>query len=251
MNLSADERIVSPQSVCAKNRLHLGCGLTTPSGWINIDGSWNARLAKHPALRRIAHSLHLISADKLSVPWNSAIFIHDVRNPLPFPADSAEVVYSSHLLEHLYFEEAGELVRECFRVLAPGGVLRIVVPDLRAIIREYLGDGRIGGPSAESDALRPADRLNHRLLMRPPAPPKANCLYRVYTAWKDFHQHKWMYDADSLKALFESSGFTAVQEMSLHQSRITDIENVEQPSRIANGEGICVEGVKPPLDPPR
>jgi len=240
---------VCPQSVRTKNRLHLGCGLTTPAGWINIDGSWNARLAKHPVLRRVAHSLHLISADKLSVPWNPAVFIHDVRNPLPFPADSTEVIYSSHLLEHLYFEEARELVRECFRVLAAGGVLRIVVPDLRAIIREYLGDGRIGEPSAESDALRPADRLNHRLLMRPPGPPKANCLYRVYTALKDFHQHKWMYDADSLKALLESVGFTTVQEMSLHESRIADIEDVEQPGRVANGEGICVEGVKPPANP--
>ncbi|HLJ40209.1 MAG TPA: methyltransferase domain-containing protein [Candidatus Acidoferrales bacterium] len=240
---------MSSENACTKNRLHLGCGLTTPVGWINIDGSWNARLAKHPVLRRIVHSLHLISADKLSVPWDPAIFIHDVRLPLPFPPDSAEVIYSSHLLEHLYFEEAKELVRECFRVLAPGGVLRIVVPDLRAIIREYLGDGRIGEPSPESDALRPADRVNRRLLMRPPAPPNANWLYRVYTAWKDFHQHKWMYDADSLKALFESAGFATVQEMSLHQSRIADIEAVEQPSRVANGEGICVEGVKPPVNP--
>ena len=249
MNLPAAGEIVSSENAFTKNRLHLGCGLTTPVGWINIDGSWNARLAKHPVLRRIAHSLRLVSADKLSVPWNPAIFIHDVRNPLPFPADSAEVIYSSHLLEHLYFEEARELVRECFRVLTAGGVLRIVVPDLRAIVREYLGDGRIGEPSADPDSLRPADRLNHRLLMRPSAPPNANCLYRVYTAWKDFHQHKWMYDADSLIALLESSGFTAVREMSLHQSRIADIKDVEQPGRVANGEGICVEGVKPPVNP--
>ncbi|MHB8411006.1 MAG: class I SAM-dependent methyltransferase [Candidatus Acidiferrales bacterium] len=241
--------IVSSQSICTKNRLHLGCGLTTPDGWINIDGSWNARLAKHPVLRRIAHSLHLVSTDKLSVPWNSAIFIHDVRKPLPFPANSAEVIYSSHLLEHLYFEEAGELVCECFRVLTAGGVLRMVVPDLRAIVREYLGEGRIGEPSIEPEALQPADRLNHRLLMRPPAPSKANSLYRIYTALKDFHQHKWMYDADSLKALFESAGFGGVEEMSLHQSRIADIEDVEQPSRVANGEGFCIEGVKPPVSP--
>lgn len=240
---------MSRQSVSAKNRLHLGCGLTTPAGWINIDGSWNARLAKHPVLRRLAHSLQLISADKLNVPWDSAIFIHDVRKPLPFPPDSADVIYSSHLLEHLYFEEASKLIRECFRVLTAGGVLRVVVPDLRAIIREYLGEGQIGEPSKEFEALQPADRLNHRLLMRSPAPSKNNFLYRIYTALKDFHQHKWMYDSNSLKALLESAGFAAVQEMPLHASRIAGIEDVEQPSRVANGQGICVEGIKPPLNP--
>ena len=241
---------MSPQRVFAKNRLHLGCGLTTPAGWINIDGSWNARLAKRPVLRRLAHSLHLTPADKLSVPWDSSIFIHDVRKPLPFPPDSADVIYSSHLLEHLYFDEARRLIQECFRVLTARGVLRVVVPDLRAIIREYLGDGQIGQPSKDFEALQPADRLNHRLLMRSPSPSNGNFLYRIYTALKDFHQHKWMYDASSLKALLESAGFVAVEEMPLHTSRIAGIEDVEQPSRVADGQGICVEGVKPPLDPP-
>jgi len=240
---------MSPQSVAAKNRLHLGCGLTTPAGWINIDGSWNARLAKHPVLRRIAHSLQLISADKLSVPWDSTILIHDVRKPLPFPADSADVIYSSHLLEHLYFEEARALIQECFRVLTAGGVLRVVVPDLRAIVREYLGEGQIGEPSKEFETLQPADRLNHRLLMWPAAPSKGNFLYRLYTGLKDFHQHKWMYDANSLNALFASTGFAAVQEMPLYTSRIAGIEAVEHPSRVADGQGICVEGIKPPLNP--
>jgi predicted SAM-dependent methyltransferase len=173
--------------------------------------------------------------------------IHDVRNPLPFPTDSADVIYSSHLLEHLYFEEAGKLVRECFRVLKAGGVLRVVVPDLGAIVREYLGKGRIGDPSKDFEAMQPADRVNHRLLMRTPAPPNGNFLYRIYTEWKNFHEHKWMYDPNSLKALFESAGFTEVQEMPMHNSRIAGIEDVEQPSRVANGQGICVEGIKPPL----
>ncbi len=238
---------MSSLSVSTKNRLHLGCGITTPAGWINIDGSWNARLAKHPILRRLAHSLHMISADKLSVPWDSTILIHDVRKPLPFPPDSADVIYSSHLLEHLYFEEARELIRECFRVLTAGGVLRVVVPDLGAIVREYLGEGPIGELSKDFETMQPADRVNHRLLMRTPAPPDGNFLYRIYTGWKNFHEHKWMYDANSLKALFESAGFAEVREMALHTSRIAGIEDVEQPSRVANGQGICVEGIKPPL----
>ena len=237
--------MVHQMEIPRKSRLHLGCGLTTPDGWINIDGSWNARLAKHPVIRRVAKSLHLVSADKIAVPWKSSIFIHDVRKPLPFSSNSAEAIYSSHLLEHLYFEEAQNLAQECFRVLASGGTVRIVVPDLRAIVREYLGEEPIGESSKTIGVLQPADRFNQRLLMRPPTPPDGNFLYRLYTAVADFHQHKWMYDANSLKALLGSAGFHDVEQMPLHISRITDIEHVEQRSRIANGQGICVEGVKP------
>ena len=237
--------MTSPAEIPHKNRLHLGCGLTTPDGWINIDGSWNARLARYPVLRRLAHSLHLVPPDKVDVPWSSRVFIHDVRKPLPFPAGSAEAIYSSHLLEHLYFEEGKTLVRECFRVLASKGVLRVVVPDLASIVREYLGREQIGEPSTSVESLEPADRFNQRLLMRPPAPPSGNLMYRWYTAVADFHQHKWMYDENSLKALLETAGIADVERMPLHTSRIAGIENIEQPSRVAKGQGICVEGIKP------
>ncbi len=237
--------MTSQAKILHKNRLHLGCGLTTPDGWINIDGSWNARLAKYPILRRVAHSLHLVPPDKANVPWSSRVFIHDVRKPLPFPSDSAEAIYSSHLLEHLYFEQGKTLRRECFRVLARKGILRVVVPDLASIVGEYLGREEIGEPSRGIESLTPADRFNQRLLMRPAAPPSGNLMYRWYTAVADFHQHKWMYDENSLKALMETTGFADVERMPLHTSRIAGIEQIEQPSRVANGQGICVEGVKP------
>lgn len=227
------------------NRLHLGCGLITPPGWINVDGSWNARLAKHPVMRRVLHTLHLLPPDKLEVPWNSEVLIHDVRKPLPFPADSASAVYASHLLEHLYLQEGRQLIRECFRVLAEGGVLRVVVPDLHSIVREYLGERPFGELPKDFESLPPADRLNRRLLMWSPAPPAGNLLYRIYNSWRGFHSHKWMYDADSLIAELEAAGLVEVQQMELHKSRIDGIEQVEDPSRVLKGEGICVEGVKP------
>jgi predicted SAM-dependent methyltransferase len=225
-------------------RVHLGCGLTTPSGWVNVDGSWNARLAKHPILRRTLHALHVTSPDKLNVPWNPEILIHDLRTPLPFPNDSASTVYSSHLLEHLYFEEGHRLIRETYRVLADGGILRIVVPDLGSIVQEYLGERPFGEPS--NGAVKPcsADRLNQRLLMRAPAPPSDNLFSRLYNSWMDFHTHKWVYDANSLIHHLESAGFVEVRQMALHESQIDGIEQIEDPSRILKGEGICVEGIK-------
>ena len=229
-------------------RLHLGCGRNTPEGWINLDGSWNARLARYPTLRRLAKTLHILPASLLDIPWSPDILNHDVRNPLPFQDNSLSVVYASHLLEHLYLEEAKRLLRDCFRVLHPNGILRMVVPDLRAIVLEYMGDKPFSNSSDEIEVNSRADRLNKGLLLRNPEPPSGNILYKVYTALKDLHSHKWMYDAESLIMYFKWAGFTDVQEMEFHRSRIKGIERIEQAGRVLNGAGICVEGVKPKVE---
>lgn len=119
-------------------RLHLGCGLTTPTDWVNIDGSWNAWLAKYPKMRKVLARLKVLPATSSIIPWAADVHYHDLRKPLPFKANSVEAIYSSHTLEHLYYTEAERLLHECMRVLAPGGVIRLVVPDLKSIMLEYL-----------------------------------------------------------------------------------------------------------------
>ena len=99
-------------------RINLGCGLQTHQGWTNVDGSWNARLAKYPFLRKTLSSLRILPTGKAGVPWSRDILIHDIRKPLPFPDGSADAVYASHVLEHLYREQGRQLIRESFRVLA-------------------------------------------------------------------------------------------------------------------------------------
>jgi predicted SAM-dependent methyltransferase len=225
-------------------RLNLGCGLMTPQGWINIDGSWNARLAKHPFLRRTLTTLGFLTKEQLGIPWDSGVFIHDIRKPLPFDDECATAVYASHVLEHLYFEEGQQLIREAFRVLEGGGILRVVVPDLHALAEEYLGkrEHKNGTDNEEQPA---ADRFNQQILMRWPSPTSYGFFYRIYAAQMDFHSHKWMYDLDSLSRLFQKVGFEQVQGRNPQESAIDGIHAVEDPSRIVNGAGVCVEGVKP------
>jgi SAM-dependent methyltransferase len=224
-------------------RLNLGCGLQTPAGWINVDGSWNAALARIPVLRKVLAAVRLMPAEKNEIPWSSKVYIHDLRKPLPFKDGEAHAVFASHVLEHLYREEGQQLIRESFRVLCPGGVLRVIVPDLEAIIREYRGERPFGELSPAQQAMSPADLLNERLLMRWPS-PGGQGLYRIYRSWQDFHTHKWMYDAASLSALFASVGFSDIQQKTSGESLIPDIATVEDPSRILNCAGVCVEGRK-------
>jgi len=76
------------------------------------------RQTPDPAARASCASRDFSS--QIKVPWNPEILIHDLRTPLPFRDGSASTVYSSHLLEHLYFEEGQRLIRETHRVLAEG-----------------------------------------------------------------------------------------------------------------------------------
>lgn len=225
-------------------RLHLGAGLNTPEGWINLDGSWNAWLAKYPNLRRLLKTIHILPASQLDIPWNPNVLIHDIRKPLPFRTNSLSAIYASHLLEHLYLEEAKHLLKECYRVLEPGGVLRMVVPDLRAIVLEYI-EAKSFDPSDYNKSMSPADKLINRLLMRSPQPPSGNLIYRLYRSLKDFHSHKWTYDADSLIRYFRWAELEDVKEMQFCQSRIEGIEKIEEAGRVLNGIGICIEGIKP------
>lgn len=91
--------------------LNLGCGARFHLGWTNAD-------------------LH---------PVHESVRCLDVAfGPLPFPDAGFAAVYHSHLLEHLPCDRTVVFLQECRRVLQPGGVVRVVVPDLEQIARLYL-----------------------------------------------------------------------------------------------------------------
>ena len=75
------------------------------------------------------------------------VMSHDLRKPLPFDDEVFGATYSSHVLEHFTPSGGKSFLKEQFRVLQPGGVCRVVVPDLEAICKLYLekleeaGDG--------------------------------------------------------------------------------------------------------------
>jgi predicted SAM-dependent methyltransferase len=91
-------------------RANLGCGNQICPGWINID----------------------------IVRTGPSVVAHDLSTGIPLPNASCEVVYHSHVLEHLKRPDAQFFMRECFRVLKPGGILRVAVPDLEQVCRRYL-----------------------------------------------------------------------------------------------------------------
>lgn len=219
----------------APDRLHLGCGLTAPAGWLNVDGSFQTVLARRPWLKRLLISTNILPPKQAEIPWSPSVVRLNLTRSLPYPTGSFSAVYSSHLLEHLYHDQALALLKECHRVLRPGSVCRVVVPDLEALVGEYSKAKAAGDVDA-------ATRLMEAMMVHDKGPKRGllGLFYRI-TA---FHQHKWMYDAASLIRMFNDAGFRSARQAGCMESAIAGVVEVENPERILAGQGIAVEGAK-------
>ncbi len=217
----------------AADGLHLGCGLNAPASWLNVDGSFQAVFARRPRLKKLLVALRIYPRSQAAIEWPANILRLDLRRPLPFADGRFVAVYSSHTFEHLHRQEALALARECHRVLRPGGVCRLVVPDLGAVIQRYLQRG--GAPDA-------GERLMEEMLVHPTVP--APGLLGLYHRLLGFHQHKWMYDASSLRGLMREAGFDEVVACASRQGSMLHLAEIEEPSRVEDGAGVAVEGFK-------
>jgi predicted SAM-dependent methyltransferase len=210
--------------------LHLGCGSTVVRGWENIDKSPSVVLAGVPGLRRGLATMGVLTPAQADAVFPPGIVRADVRRGLPYPDDAARYVYSSHMIEHMARWQGLALVRECARVLAPGGILRLATPDLAGMTGEYERARAAGDAEA-------ADRLMSGLgtFVERPGRRIATMLQRLFTA-----PHQWVYDEASLTQLLREGGFVDVQRRGYHDSELPDIELLE------DREGsLFVEGRRP------
>lgn len=216
--------------------LHLGCGLCSPPGWLNVDGSWQVVLARHRWAKSLLMKLKILPASRAATVWGTNIVRLNLTRPLPFSTCQFKAVYSSHTLEHLYHADARRLLGECWRVLQPAGICRIVVPDLRAFVDRYLLE-------RGQDLATAAEALMERLGTHPRSINRG--LLAAYQRLTTYHDHKWMYDGASLSALLEDVGFCEVSVRGYLDSAIPQIGEVEQSGRLLEGAGVAVEGRKP------
>jgi SAM-dependent methyltransferase len=154
-------------------KLHIGCGKGLLDGWVNID-VYPAPLA-------------------MNVLWG-----------LPFADGSARCVFVSHLLEHLFYpRDVQPFLKEVRRVLAPGGVLRVVVPDIEQCIEAYANNDRSFFASRREtwawwpeNPTRLEDFLGYAGAGAEPA-------------WL-FESHKYGYDFETLSKVLIEAGFRSV-----------------------------------------
>lgn len=160
-------------------KLNLGSGSVLLEGWINID--------------------ILPVAD----------FQHDLTKPLPYANNSVGFIYSEHFIEHIEYHQAQSLLKECFRVLKKGGVLRIATPDLDYVMEKYQGNWE------KQEWLKHDD---YRFIKS-----RGRMINYAFRAWG--HKHLWN-EEDLMDSFFES-GFAMPYREELNHSLYNELCNLE------------------------
>lgn len=171
-------------------RLHLGSGGQPKKGWLNVD----------------------LAGDPVDLAWNLA-------HGIPFPDSSVDAIFHEHLLEHIPLRAGAGLMDECLRVLKPGGLLRVGVPDAGELLRSYVGDG---------------------VYLEDIHPGRPTRLLGVQELFY-WHRHTTMFDEETLALMFRAGGFPEPAARKFGDSSLDIAPDTER----RRAETLYMEAAKP------
>jgi SAM-dependent methyltransferase len=231
MTSSADRptRTESDQAQANPLILNLGCGTKTSALCTNVDFSMYIILSRFAwALPWLAPIIGRERAARIS-SMHGRMVIHDLRKGIPFPDNSADAVYHSHLMEHVDRESIMDFQKEIYRVLTPGGIQRICVPDLETLVREYGASLQTDDRTLESSRRHDLAVANilEQCVRRAPGGARGKSRFR---AWLETNllgdarargeTHQWMWDRVNIRAALIDAGFADVEVRSWEVSGV-------------------------------
>lgn len=160
--------------------LNIGCGTVYFNNWINID----------------------IDSEKADLK-------HDLRKPLPFDDNYVDFIYNEHFIEHLTVKEGLSVMADFYRVLKPGGVLRIATLDLDYLVFKYRFFWKHQAWIKE---------FNYRWLKT-----KAEMLNICFREWG----HQYLYNKEELDRRLKEAGFKKIYSRRLNKSKYKELRNRE------------------------
>ena len=158
-------------------RLHLGCGNVYLEGWVNID--------------------YYIGRRKMD-RWL------DISIGLPYREGDVRAIFTSHVLEHFTIEDGVRVLRECHRVLTPGGCLRIAVPSLTIALQHF--------QRGDIDEFK---EVKGKTVSR-----------RFVSHILRYNTHPTMYDFEFLRELLDEIGFSRIEEKAYLDSGVFAAEEI-------------------------
>lgn len=200
------------------NKLYVqfGCGLCAPHGWRNFDASPRLRMEKYPGIQ------YLIRPPLF--PSNCEY--GDIVKGLPLAPGSCDVLYSSHVLEHLCLADLRVALKNAYTLLKPGGIFRSVVPDLEVAAKNYLTSGAEDRASVFLKATSLGKVKRERSLVGFLREMIGNSV------------HLWMWDYVGLEAELRGAGFVDIRRASFGDTNDEMIGRVENSGRWQDAVGI-------------
>jgi predicted SAM-dependent methyltransferase len=128
------------------------------------------------------------------------------RRALPLGDGAARGIRVEHFVEHLEArEELPAFLRDCHRALAPGGVLRIIVPDAERYLQAYCRGDLSGFHELDVPTPFPSD-----------LPTRMDVINHVFHQW---HEHRWGYDFETMAHRLRDAGFATIERSAYLSSR--------------------------------
>lgn len=178
-------------------KLHLGAGSNILEGWCNTD---------------------------INPDIKTGVFL-DATKRFPFNDNVFDYIFSEHMIEHIDIRKGIFLLKECYRVLKPGGKIRISTPNLKYLIDLY-------NPQKNEIQLREIKRVVDMVYPDFKIYQDSFVINNFFRNWG----HKFIYDYKLLKELLEKSGFMHAVACEVKKSEDKNFQNLEAHGRFISEE---------------
>lgn len=186
-------------------KINLGSGPASAKGWINYDWGLLPFMGKYKLTSLLVKLGFLDKA--YDWKWPKITFV-DLKGELPDDDHTVDYIYCSNVLEHFEKYETIKILEECKRVLKKGGMIRVVLPDLKKLIENYTT----------------ADNFNREYYGF-----DKDLYFGFLGRLKSFfiRGHQWMYDKDSFKVILKGVGFSEIREQKFRIGKVPDLDKLD------------------------
>jgi predicted SAM-dependent methyltransferase len=181
-------------------KLHLGSGKNNLDGWINVDHP--RAPIKHGGKPDVRMDITVRKGDD---SWER------------YENDSVDYIYTEHTIEHFHYNDCTVMLEECYRVLKPGGRIRIATPDLKFLIDLY----NINKTPVQEQYMKYS--CNNRSFEFVPHPIDTFVINNFVRDWN----HTFIYDVKTLISLLTRCKFLNAREYSIGKSHTPVFKNIE------------------------
>ena len=209
--------------------MNIGCADSVADGWINLDSSLTLQISTIPLAGKF-----LVRAANRPTKFANAVY-GDIVRGLKMAPDSCDLVFASHVLEHLTMPDFETALRNIHLYLRPNALLRVIVPDLRAYIESYRNEAENATTASEA-----APRFMTQAGLASES-SRSSYAARLREALSN-SRHQTMWDEPSLVAALDRHGFKTIRTCGYGQWGDERFAAVELEDR--HNRAICVEATK-------